>query len=738
MDLTGVDGQFTSAWTGPIQAVFNTAPIPAFINELQEYIIYTGGHIDRTTNAPLAFAQRKALQPGDTSKIVAERVSCRNHIKDALLKQFPHKAQHEIEDPDLVAAIDHVVSFFDNPGKLVKRRNHIIERLKHMQTILTSHDQRLETIMPPTVLKLRRAFPIRISLLYVINCAISGPDFYMPHAFVTGFPMVGRLHKTGVFRAGFHPRTNFEDTFEEWNASLIRSIRRRAMKFKDPEHQRGLRECHEATMKEVSAGYMDGPFDYEKVCSELKGKSVRAMRRFPQYRFPGAACRPCDHGGEPGTNDSFETPDKLITENSEFPLRNAIMYRQRLPRPTKFRISTNDLKKAYRQMPSGHPEVTVVALWNPAARRVEFFIVYGLPFGLAASVLQFNRPMEAMIAALRRILGVPSAHYYDDVVNAGPAYAAKSDDDTTRSLFSVLRFEFDDDKHQQHADSAHFLGVSYDVSHFKAGVIYVRIKPERKAKIAAMLQEIITKQQMTKGQASSLRGKLFFACTQAFGRVGRAALQAFVQRQYSNETNLTPSLVDAVTFFQQFIDHADAMPRTYYIDASLMPPILIWTDASWENMQGMLGSVVYVPELQRFFYSYTSVPDWMTERWTPRMQKIGQAEILAAILPYLSIPVTQLHRRNVIHFVDNTSAISALLNGYSKAPDSAWMVNNFHAANTKIQANIWWEHVDSKANCSDMPSRGDFEFVDSELHATFYHTILDEYAWSRPAYQWFY
>ena len=100
------------------------------------------------------------------------------------------------------------------------------------------------------------------------------------------------------------------------------------------------------------------------------------------------------------------------------------------------------------------------------------------------------------------------------------------------------------------------------------------------------------------------------------------------------------------------------------------------------------NKVVYVPELQRFFYSYTSVPEWMKECWTPRMQKIGQAEILAAILPYLSIPVSQLHRRNVIHFVDNTSAISALLNGYSKAPDSAWMVNNFHAANTKIQANI--------------------------------------------------
>ena len=95
-------------------------------------------------------------------------------------------------------------------------------------------------------------------------------------------------------------------------------------------------------------------------------------------------------------------------------------------------------------------------------------------------------------------------------------------------------------------------------------------------------------------------------------------------------------------------------------------------------------------------------------------------------------------RRNVIHFVDNTSAINAILNGYSKAPDSAWMVNIFHTANARIQANTWWEHVDSKANCADMPSRLDFDYVTNVLHASEFALVLDEYAWSRPAFQWFY
>ena len=97
-----------------------------------------------------------------------------------------------------------------------------------------------------------------------------------------------------------------------------------------------------------------------------------------------------------------------------------------------------------------------------------------------------------------------------------------------------------------------------------------------------------------------------------------------------------------------------------------------------------------------------------------------------------------LYQRRVMHFVDNTPALGALLNGYSRAPDSAWMVNVFHTANTRIQARIWWEHVDSKANCSDMPSRMDFEFVERVLHAQYIPTILDQYMWERPVYQWFY
>ena len=736
--LHDVDEHFSSQWTGPIDAVFQTAPIPEFIKEIKLLLLCTKPIVAPLQNPPLAFAQHKILPPGDEGKIVAERVHCEKHIQAALHKEFPRGNQASLESADLVAAIEHVVEHSTTPGLLVKRRHTIMARLNVMSHKLTHLNSLLYSMQPSTVRELSKSVPINICMLYILNAAIDSPDIYLAHAFVTGFPMKGRLHTTGWYRPGFHPRTNFDESHEEWNHHLIRSIRRRAMKFKSTEDIKGHEECHAATIKEVALGYSAGPFSYDAVCDKLQGKHIRALRRFPQYRYPGAPCRPCDHGGENGINDSFSSSEKLVTENSDFPLRCAIMFRERLPQPSSFRLSTNDLKKAYRQMPSGHPEVTVVAIWNPHLKVVEFFIIYGMPFGLAASVLQFNRPMESVTAVLRRLLGVPCAHYYDDIAAAGPGFSSKSDDQCVRDMCKLIGFILDPDKWGGPNAKNPFLGVLYDFSQAKKGVILIRIKPERRTKLAAMIHKAIDTQRLSGSDAASLRGKLFFACTQAFGRVGRAALQSLVQRQYSQLVTLDAPLIDSLNFFASFIEHADAIPRAYYIDASALKTLLIWTDASWELGTGIMGMVIYVPETERYYYSYLKVPQWMVTKWTPKMQKIGQAEILAAIVPYMSLPAHLLANRNVIHFVDNTPALHSILKGYSKAPDSAWMVNIFHTLNARIQANVWWEHVDSKANCADMPSRLDFDFMINTLKATFIYTVLDEYMWNRPMFQWFY
>ena len=90
-----------------------------------------------------------------------------------------------------------------------------------------------------------------------------------------------------------------------------------------------------------------------------------------------------------------------------------------------------------------------------------------------------------------------------------------------------------------------------------------------------------------------------------------------------------------------------------------------------------------------------------------------------------------------MHYIDNTSAIAALVRGYSSFPDSARLVHAFHAFNVGVRARVWFSHVRSKANVSDAPSRGDMSYVVDVLGAdvvTVHFPDLD--LWLTPAGPW--
>jgi len=123
-----------------------------------------------------------------------------------------------------------------------------------------------------------------------------------------------------------------------------------------------------------------------------------------------------------------------------------------------------------------------------------------------------------------------------------------------------------------------------------------------------------------------------------------------------------------------------------------------------------LGFVIFVPSDDpsgRGRLIYSSVfPDETTIRFFMRKgQYIGQLELLAATACYYSLPDI-FRGREVIHFVDNTSAIAALIKGYSGAPDSSRIVHAFHSLNAGLRTNVWFQYVASKANVADLPSRG--------------------------------
>ena len=149
----------------------------------------------------------------------------------------------------------------------------------------------------------------------------------------------------------------------------------------------------------------------------------------------------------------------------------------------------------------------------------------------------------------------------------------------------------------------------------------------------------------------------------------------------------------------------------------------MWSDASWEHGIGWLGFVVYDPERARFFYSDSCVPEHVLDLFVHKKQKIGQCELLAASIVYTSMP--ELFRaRQVIHWIDNTSAISCLIHGYSGKVDSALLVNAFHLFNAGLKARIHFEYVESKANVADLPSRQEFVYLLLSLAARRVPTVV--------------
>ena len=83
-----------------------------------------------------------------------------------------------------------------------------------------------------------------------------------------------------------------------------------------------------------------------------------------------------------------------------------------------------------------------------------------------------------------------------------------------------------------------------------------------------------------------------------------------------------------------------------------------------------------------FVHGSAEVPEALMELLGVRKQQIGQLEILAKLVSYVSLAEhwgAQLRGCDVMHWGDNSSAVAAAVKGYSGVPDSARLVHALHA-----------------------------------------------------------
>ena len=97
-----------------------------------------------------------------------------------------------------------------------------------------------------------------------------------------------------------------------------------------------------------------------------------------------------------------------------------------------------------------------------------------------------------------------------------------------------------------------------------------------------------------------------------------------------------------------------------------------------------------------------------------RKTYIAELETLAAISVYSTYPQL-ISGRKVLHYVDNTVALSALVHGYAGKPDLAKSVNIFYLQLVTLRASVYFDFVPSKANIADLPSRRMYTALRREL-----------------------
>ena len=286
------------------------------------------------------------------------------------------------------------------------------------------------------------------------------------------------------------------------------------------------------------------------------------------------------------------------------------------------------------------------------------------------------------------------------------------------------------EKHKPAASKNVLLGVEADLSEFvsKQAISFSPTK-ERKGEILHDLRTCQAQDKMTPRQAASFMGRLAFTLSTAYASVGRAAIHPLVDQsraRYESKgpsrfkpNRWTPSMTHMIAFFTELFLHFP--PLTFDISKRKRPKVVVYTDASFSDKRNGIGIILLDEETHQTWVCETACPKSIMEVWNspetnpwllgifdskePNKTHINALELLAILGAVWTFGEVFFKDRQVVFFCDNTSALSAVINGYAKSPHLAALSNALHLRLASLRCDCWFEWVPSTANCSDVPSR---------------------------------
>ena len=615
---------------------------------------------------------------------------------------------------------------------------------------------------------------INLGLLCLLVDVLQWPDRSIVNDFMHGFPIMGEIPPTGVHRpqepecSSSELASRLSETMSSNRAHLTTVTARISAQFKraqhDPKLLHSLKETWRVTEEEIRDQWMSPLLTESDILKKFAGPPetplrARVIRRFgivqgqKEKLLPDGTkilidkvrciddCKASKHNFCQRTSETINTCgyDYISHVAREIHLQCSI---HNFSLPLGLQFGTDDIKSAYRQVPSASPEHTTVGFWcfDEAHWGVRYSTVYGLNFGHHSAVLAFNRVPELICYAARAIFAVPCEHYFDDYNTPSFCLPSRSRKGMRPGgcggqaclflLHELVGIKLDLNKHVSLDFSNVFLGVDCDSSlAFDLNNPQIQYSPKsgRVQSILHILEYCESANFMSPHEAQVLLGKLNFTIQSGvFGGCGRAASQPFYARAYpdsynhttvspiSNFQNADSSFTDQMksssAFYKVLFQHLP--PNRFYLRRSKRGHVVVYSDAQFRKNRQGLGIFIYDTDspTNPIFISGSTVPanlmDWFRS-YGDRKTQINGLEILAALAAILTFPEL-FENREVLFFLDNLTALKVTVNGFNRHLDLACLSNAIHLALAGLSSRVYFDWVPGAANPADLPSRADF------------------------------
>ena len=742
--------------------------------------------------------------------IVDERKSKSEHVKKGKAVHLPTAAEravlggHRGLEADCKAAIKFTI---DNQQRLPSWRRQqvnilqeVIDAVEPLNKSIRAAAERLGApehvrhLTGPVVLNGDTVRPgVNFALMCVLCDAIRWPDDKLVFNMAMGFPVVGHLEDSGVYKPidPEHTPEKFEELMSEvqsgnleWLYQVESKLKSSALKCREAAQTGGEKSGYQATcavidatLKEVQNGFTSPGMTQEELINKFTdANGVFHCRILPRYgiwqgtkwceetqkEIPKLRC--IDNGLSSGTNAMTELLETIITPSFSFPADVAhemCKYCDEISVPVPpLNLGLDDLFAAYRRIPNSQLQYTTVAVFHYNRNQVLYHSIYGHPFGLKASVVNFNRMPHALCSIAARLFAVVTTHFVDDYITVDINHEKVPDisvlpldqqqlafqccnhmsaQQCLDLLHSKVGLHLEPKKRKYAASRNVLLGVHADMSRAHSDrVVVFRPTTDRMRRILTSMQEARKEDRLKPHDAQVLLGKLNFCLQAGAGRIGRAATLPLVERAsqaYNVQENLNsahrnwrhvstptqmrmtcrkrlpesvrntfnPGLHLMVEFFEKlFDDFPDLHVRVGHHEED---HVLVYTDASDSPDHSGMGIVIIDKKNNTKYVSECIVPpEFIAELRKDRSAIINHLELLAIQCAFNTFGDI-LRSRKVLFFGDNTSSLSAVVHGYSSSPELGRLANATHMSMAELKTDVFFAYVPTDANVADIPSR---------------------------------